>query len=109
MKFTVVTLFPRLIESFAADGLLGQAVQRGDIEIATLNPREFTSDAHHTVDDRAFGGGDGMVMKVEPLAQAIAKLRAESPCHVVLLTPQGRRWSQRLAKEFAETHLPIVL
>jgi tRNA (guanine37-N1)-methyltransferase len=101
MKFTVITLFPNLIQNFLSEGLLGQAVSRGALEIATLNPREFTSDVHHTVDDRAFGGSDGMVMKVEPLLASIKKLRQNGECHVVMLTPQGRPWTQKLVNEYS--------
>jgi tRNA (guanine37-N1)-methyltransferase len=109
MKFTVVTLFPQLIQNFLSEGLLGQAVKRGAIEISTLNPREFTSDVHHTVDDKAFGGGDGMVMKVEPLLESVRKLRAEGECYVAVLTPQGRPWSQKLVEEFAALNKRVVL
>jgi tRNA (guanine37-N1)-methyltransferase len=109
MKFTVVTLFPQMIEGFLREGLVGQAASRGEVEVQTLNPREFTSDAHHTVDDKAFGGGDGMVMKVEPLRDAVARLRAEGPCRVVVLGPQGRRWTQKLAREYADSTDRIVL
>lgn len=106
MKFTVITLFPGLVESFLKEGLLGQAVSKERIEVATLNPRQFTTDVHHTVDDRAFGGGDGMVMKPGPLKAAIDQVR---PARLVLLTPQGRRWSQELACEFAKETRPIAL
>lgn len=109
MKFTVVSLFPQLIQGFLSEGLLGQAVSRGAIEISTLNPREFTSDVHHTVDDKAFGGSDGMVMKVEPLLSAVNKLRGEGECHVAVLTPQGRPWSQALVSEYAKMDKRIVL
>lgn len=109
MKFTVVTLFPQLIEGFLAAGLLRQAVDRGEISMQTLNPREFTHDVHHTVDDKAFGGSDGMVMKVEPLQAAVASLRAQGPCRVVVLSPQGRLWNQALAREYADCLERIVL
>ena len=109
MKFTVITLFPKLIESFIQEGLLGQAVTQQRVGIATLNPRQFTTDVHHTVDDKAFGGGDGMVMKFEPLKASIDQVRAKGPARVVLLTPQGRRWSQALAREFAKEERAIAL
>lgn len=99
MKFTVVTLFPQLIEHFREEGLLGQAQKNGLVEIRTVNPRHFTEDAHHTVDDRAFGGGDGMVMKYEPLAKAV---RNANGTHVAVLTPQGIPWKQSQAKKWAE-------
>jgi len=109
MKFTVITLFPNLIQNFLNEGLLGQAVGRGTVEIATLNPREFTTDVHHTVDDRAFGGSDGMVMKVEPLQASIEKLRSEGDCHIAILTPQGRPWTQKMVGEYAALNKRVVL
>lgn len=111
MKFTVVTLFPNLIESFLREGLLAQARERGLVSVDTLNPRSFTSDVHGTVDDRAFGGGDGMVLKPQPLAAAVENLRGGtvSP-RVVVLTPQGRKWNQELAREYAEQggHVALI-
>lgn len=101
MKFTVITLFPQLIEHFREEGLLGQALSRGLVEIHPVNPRHFTEDAHHTVDDRAFGGGDGMVMKFEPLAKAVRFAQGEQPARVAVLSPQGRPWKQSRAAEWA--------
>jgi tRNA (guanine37-N1)-methyltransferase len=101
VKFTVVTLFPQLIEHFREEGLLGQALSKKLVEIVTVNPRHFTEDAHHTVDDRAFGGGDGMVMKFEPLAKAVRFAKGERPARVAVLTPQGRPWKQSRAVEWA--------
>lgn len=101
MKFTAVTLFPELISDYCGAGLLGAACERGLVKVATLNPRQFTSDVHHTVDDKAFGGGDGMVMKPEPLAAAVTELRAAGEVWVAVLSPQGRVWNQELAKEWA--------
>ncbi|NJL24036.1 MAG: tRNA (guanosine(37)-N1)-methyltransferase TrmD, partial [Calothrix sp. SM1_5_4] len=110
MKFTVITLFPEMVESFAAHGLLSQARDRGQVSVETLNPRRFTSDVHHTVDDRVYGGSDGMVMKVEPLARAIEFLRGQGPLKVVVLSPQGRRWDQRQAGDWANAggHVALV-
>ena len=109
MKFTVLTLFPNLIQSFLAEGLTAQARTKGLIEVTTLNPRDFATDIHRTVDDRAFGGGDGMVMKVEPLARAIESLQ-DPTVRVVVLTPQGRPWDQSQARRWAEEggHVALV-
>ena len=110
MKFTVLTLFPQMVDALTAHGLVAQACARGQIEIATLNPRGFTTDVHQTVDDRTFGGADGMVMKVEPLAAAIESLRAVGPLEVAVLSPQGRRWDQSAARAKAARggHLALV-
>lgn len=99
MKFSVITLFPQLIEAFTSEGLLSQARKNGLVEVETVNPRQFTEDVHQTVDDRAFGGGDGMVMKVEPLAKAVRSL--PEGARVVVLSPQGRPWSQKEAAAWA--------
>lgn len=109
MKFSVITLFPELIENFSSEGLLGQAREKGLVSVDCVNPRKYTSDAHHTVDDRAFGGGDGMVMKVEPLATAVMELRREGATKVVVLTPQGRVWRQSDARKWAAGDDHIVL
>lgn len=109
MKFTIITLFPDAIETLCGFGLLGQAREKGLVSVATVNPRTFTCDVHHTVDDRAFGGGDGMVMKVEPLAAAVKSLGPN--VKVSVLSPQGRRWSQADAEAWAgeeDTHRVLV-
>jgi len=109
MKFSVVTLFPDLIEAVVSQGLLGQAREKGAVLVESVNPRRYTEDAHQSVDDRVFGGGDGMAMKVEPLARAVAALRAEGAGRVVVLSPQGRVWSQAQAREWAADGRHTVL
>ncbi|MFK8015574.1 MAG: tRNA (guanosine(37)-N1)-methyltransferase TrmD [Gammaproteobacteria bacterium] len=103
MKISVVTLFPDAVEAAAGMGVTGSALARGDAELAVINPRDDCTDVHRTVDDRPFGGGPGMVMKAAPLASAIARARAQMPVGVktVLLSPQGRRFDQSLAREVA--------
>src|SRR5689334_10979856 len=81
MKFTVVTILPELIEPALAAGVVGRAREAGVIEVATINPRDFTSDRHRTVDDTPYGGGPGMVMKAEPLLAAIASASASASEH----------------------------
>lgn len=99
MKFTAITLFPSIIENYCGEGLLGQARERGIVRVECVNPREFASDVHRTVDDRAFGGGDGMVMKPESLAAAVESLGPD--VRVAVLSPQGRVWNQSKAREWA--------
>lgn len=107
MKFSVITLFPQLIEAFASEGLLAQARRNGKVAVETINPRQFTEDVHQTVDDRAFGGSDGMVMKVEPLAKAVKSI-PDNP-RVVVLSPQGRLWTQSEAAAWAQEGRATVL
>jgi tRNA (guanine37-N1)-methyltransferase len=97
MRFDVITLFPEVVEQTAAMGVVGRAITDGLVQVETWNPREFTDDVHRTVDDRPFGGGPGMVMKVEPLQKAIqsAKEVTEEPTKVIYLSPQGRRLDQQ--------------
>ena len=111
MKFTVVTLFPKVIEAFLSEGLVAQANKKGLFTCETLNPRKFTTDVHQTVDDRTFGGSDGMVLKYEPLAASIESLKssAVAPTQVVVLTPQGKPWTQSQAKKWSESAGHVVL
>jgi tRNA (guanine37-N1)-methyltransferase len=76
MRFTVVTILPELIESALAAGVVGRAREAGAITVETVNPRDFTTDRHRTVDDTPYGGGPGMVMKAEPLLAAIGEARS---------------------------------
>ena len=91
--FSVVTLFPEMFDNFFSQGVIGRAVKKGLIEVALYNPRDFTNDKHRTVDDRPYGGGPGMLMMVQPLADAIAsaKAAASKQVKVVYLSPQGRK------------------
>jgi len=115
MRFTVVTLFPEMFESVLAASLLGKARAAGTIDVAFVDPREFTSDRHRTVDDAPYGGGPGMVMKPEPLVAALEAAAARgqergwaSP-HRVLMTPSGAQFTQRRARQLSECeHLVLV-
>ena len=90
MRFDVITLFPEMIEPIMAHGVVGRAIDRGLIELVTWNPRDFSTDRHGTVDDRPYGGGPGMVMKVEPLRATIRAAReAAEPAPVIYLSPDG--------------------
>ncbi len=103
MEFRVVTIFPEIVATTTNFGVCGRAVRRGLIGIESVDPREFANDVHRTVDDRPYGGGPGMVLKVEPVRAAISQARATMPagCPVIFLTPQGRRFDQGVARQFA--------
>lgn len=102
MRFDVVTLFPELFGILHDQGVTGRALARGLADLHLWNPRDFTHDRHRTVDDRPYGGGPGMLMKVEPLRDAIAAARAEAPgSRVAYLTPQGRLLDQAALVERA--------
>ena len=93
MHIALVSLFPEMFEAVSDHGVTGRAVKQGLVEISHTNPREFTTDRHRTVDDRPYGGGPGMLMKIDPLQQAIAAARekAGKDAKVIYLSPQGKR------------------
>lgn len=103
MQMQIVSLFPEMLDAVIDFGVVGRAVDRGLLSLSALNPRDYASDAHRTVDDRPYGGGPGMVMKYEPLAAAIDAAQAALPggCPVICLTPQGRRFDQVAAQRLA--------
>lgn len=103
MRIEVVSLFPDEVLAVGRFGVVGRAVDGGLVSLGAVNPRDFTADVHRTVDDRPYGGGPGMVMKFAPLAAAIdaARRRSGEGARVVHLSPQGRRFDQALAREYA--------
>jgi tRNA (guanine37-N1)-methyltransferase len=103
VRIEVVSLFPEEVLAVGRFGVVGRAAQGSLISLGAVNPRDYTVDVHRTVDDRPYGGGPGMVMKFEPLAAAIeaAAERAGDGARVVHLSPQGRRFDQALAREYA--------
>jgi len=105
MRFDILTLFPRLFDAFLEESLIGKARARGIFEVRVKDIRDFAADRHHTVDDRPFGGGPGMVMMPEPLARAIDEAKASGPTGdsllTVLLSPTGRRFDQETAVRYA--------
>lgn len=100
--FEVFTLFPDAIAGFLRGGLVGKAVQQGLVAVHCTDYRDFTSDRHRTVDDAPYGGGPGMVMKIEPVVAALESVAAaRGPMHRVLLTPSAPRFDQRAARRLA--------
>jgi tRNA (guanine37-N1)-methyltransferase len=91
-RFGVVSLFPELVAPVMDFGVVGRAAERGLVGLEHVSPREFATDRHRTVDDRPYGGGPGMVLKYEPLRDAVRALRARLPqgCREFVLTAQGR-------------------
>jgi tRNA (guanine37-N1)-methyltransferase len=103
MKIEVVTLFPELVKQALKFGVLGRAIERGLVAVGCEDPRAHTHDAHRTVDDRPYGGGPGMVLKPEPMSQAIDAASARLPAGAprVYLSAQGEPLTQARAKEFS--------
>jgi tRNA (guanine37-N1)-methyltransferase len=110
LTLSIITLFPKMFQSLHY-GVVGRAIENNLVDLAYWNPRDFTQDVHHTVDDRPYGGGPGMVMKYEPLHAAIQAAKAERghDTHVVHLSPQGQRLTQAsVAKLLARKKIILV-
>ncbi len=101
MLFDVVTIFPQLLASPLQEGILRRALAAGRIDVRLHNLRDYALDRHKMTDDRPFGGGEGMVMKPEPLAACLDDIQGESPGHVLLLSPRGQTYDQRQAERLA--------
>ena len=110
MQIDLLTLFPEFFVSPLRQSMLRRAQVLGRVSFRVLNLRDFTTDRHQVTDDRPFGGGPGMVMKIEPLVAAIRRVRQEDPAtRVILLSPGGRRFDQERARELAQApHLLLV-
>ncbi len=110
MRFDVVTIFPEYFTSPLQCSILGRAVEAGLVTVYIHNLRDFAPDRHRVVDDYPYGGGGGMVLKPEPLFAAHQALSAEPPApYVVLLSPQGRVFTQKVAEELAERPRVLLL
>ncbi len=124
MRFEIVTIFPGFFAGIFENGILRRALAEGLVTVGVHDLRAFTHDRHRTVDDRPFGGGEGMVLKPEPLAESLASLgvapkaerhasnvaqAASAPPQVVLLSAQGRPFTQALARELASTERVVLV
>jgi tRNA (guanine37-N1)-methyltransferase len=101
MRFDIITIFPELLSSVFSAGVIKKAIEKGLLEIRVHNLRDFTHDKHRQVDDRPYGGGEGMVLKPEPIFEAVEKIKVFPDASVYLLSPQGRRFNSELARELA--------
>jgi len=110
MKFDILTLFPKMFSSPFQESILGKAIEKGLIQIRTINIRDFTLDKHQVVDDTPYGGGQGMVMKGEPIARAIEWVKSQNPSvWTIFLTPQGKPFSHKVAQELScRSHLVLL-
>ncbi|MES1021637.1 tRNA (guanosine(37)-N1)-methyltransferase TrmD [Gloeocapsa sp. BRSZ] len=109
MRFDIVTLFPDFFSSALQSGLLGKALARQIATVNLINPRDFTTDKHHKVDDEPYGGGVGMLMKPEPIFAAIESLPVIPRREVILMTPQGQTLKQPLLQELATNYDQLVV
>ncbi len=109
MKFVFVTLFPEQIEAAADHSMLKRAMEMGILQMECVNPRDFSLDRHHSVDDAPFGGGVGMVLKPEPVVEAIRAARAKAPgAPVIAMSPGGCTFKQSLAEVWAKNEKGLI-
>ena len=112
VKFDIISIFPELFEGVLDCGIIRRARQAGLVDVRLVNPRDFTSDRHRSVDDRPYGGGEGMVFMPGPLFDAVEFCRVsqgDENGKIVFLTPQGRIWTQEMAVEFAAvSHIILI-
>ncbi len=101
MRFDIITIFPEMFSAFFSGGVAKRAREKGLLEVCIHDLREHTHDRHKQVDDRPFGGGEGMVLKPEPVFEAVESIRREKKSRVFLLSPQGVRFESALARRLS--------
>jgi tRNA (guanine37-N1)-methyltransferase len=109
MIIDILTLFPKMFENILGESMMKIAQKKGLVEMNVRNLRDWTSDAHKTADDKPFGGGPGMVMKVEPVYRALEDLKASKKSRVILLTPQGKKFGQKAAERLAKERRLVLI
>ena len=110
IKFDIITILPDIFSSYFSESLIARAQKKKLIKINVHNLRDWTSDKHKTVDDKPFGGGLGMVMKVEPIFKAVQNLKKKNKkSKVVLFTPRGRKFNQKIAHQFSKMDQLILI
>lgn len=116
MIFNIITIFPEIFNSYFNESILGRARKNKIIEIKTHDLRKWTTDKHKTVDDAPYGGGAGMVMKVEPIYKALRSLRQQTAddrrqkkTRVILLSAKGKKWNQQMAKKYSKLDNVILI
>ena len=111
MKFNVITIFPEQLKKTLEFGVIGKAIEKKLIELNFIDPREFSDNDYGSIDDKAYGGGPGMVMQVEPILSSIEKVKKESKNNIktVFLTPQGEQYTQKHAEDFMQDNEIIIV
>lgn len=109
MRFDIITIFPDMFGSIFSGGVVKKALDKGFVEVKVHNLRDFSESKHKQVDDRPFGGGEGMVLKPEPIFAAVEKIRGGEDIPVYMLSPQGKKFDYRLAEELARKERLILI
>jgi len=114
LYFDIITIFPKIFDGFLKESFIKKAIQKRKIKIRIWNLRDFTQDKHKTVDDRPYGGGLGMVLKVEPIYRAVSKIKKKTKAKkrerkIILFSPRGKQFNQRMALKFSKLkHLILI-
>lgn len=109
VKFDIITIFPEIFDSYFKESFIKKAQQKKLVKISIHNLRDFTRDKHKTVDDRPFGGGLGMVLKVEPINKAVKKIKKGKKSKVILFTPRGKKFDQKTAYQLSKFNQIIMI
>jgi len=109
MRFDIITIFPEMFTGVFSGGIIKKAQEKGLLQVVVHNLRDYTADKHRQVDDRPFGGGEGMVFKPEPIFAAVDSIRRTAQAPVYLLSPQGRKFDHRLARDMARRRQVILI
>lgn len=108
MKITILTLFPEFFDSFKSTSIIRKALEKGAVELECIDYRQYTLDKHNHVDDTPCGGGVGMLLMVQPIADCLKAVRQENS-HVILLTPQGKVFHQKMAHDYVQRYEHLIL
>lgn len=108
MQIDILTLFPEMFEGFLTESIIKRAIEKEQVNINIINFRDYTTDPHGKVDDTSFGGGAGMVLQIEPIYNALEKIKTKDS-YIILLTPSGKTFNQKKAKELAQKKHIILI
>lgn len=109
MRFDIITIFPEIFDFYLKHSILEKAQKKGCLKIKVHNLRDFTKDKHKSVDDKPFGGGRGMVMKVEPIHQAVKKIKKAKRAKIVLFSPRGKKFTQKMATQWTKLDQLVLI
>lgn len=109
MRFDIITIFPEILSSAFSAGVIKKAIEKGLLEIKVHNLRDYAHDKHRQVDDRPYGGGEGMVLKPEPIFEAVEKIKVYPDAVIYLLSPQGKKFTSELARKLATKSQLILI
>ena len=108
MRFDIITIFPKIFDSYFSESIIKRAQEKGKVKIKIWNLRDFTKEKHKKVDDRPFGGGAGMVLMAEPILDAVQKIKLEKNTKVVILSAKGKQFNQKMAYDWSKKYKNFI-